>query len=90
MVKKLSTTCGQDATSISPIQVSLQSPSGDRGLNLQVSRNALPCAGCGSKERKIGEGSGPHFASLRCGECDRFIKWIGKSELAKLNQGGQV
>lgn len=28
--------------------------------------------------------------SFVCGECDRFIKWIGKSELAKLNQGGPV
>lgn len=49
----------------------------------------LPCASCGSIERRLGAGKGPHSASLRCGECDRFIKWIGKSELAKLNKGGQ-
>ncbi len=66
----------------------------------RVSPNALPCASCGSTERKLGAGFGPHTAELRCGECDmrsaaakryRFIKWIGKSELAKIqNQGGLV
>jgi hypothetical protein len=51
----------------------------------------LPCQNCGSNERKLGIGKGPHSASLRCGQCDRFIKWIGKSELRKLNQrGGQI
>jgi hypothetical protein len=50
----------------------------------------LPCANCGSTERKLGVGKGPHSASLRCGECDRFIKWIAKAQLAKIqNQGGQ-
>ena len=51
--------------------------------------NSLPCPQCGSQQRKVGAGKAPHYASLRCGECDRFIKWIGKSELVKLNQGGQ-
>ncbi|HEY9795408.1 MAG TPA: hypothetical protein V6D30_07180 [Leptolyngbyaceae cyanobacterium] len=51
--------------------------------------NHLPCASCGSNERKLGAGKGPHTASLRCQECDRFIRWIGKSDLAKIeNQGG--
>lgn len=57
--------------------------------NLQLSRNIIPCAQCGSKSRKLGLGKGPHSACWRCGECDRFIKWIGKVELAKLNEGGQ-
>lgn len=52
--------------------------------------NHLPCESCGSNELRLGTGKGPHSASLRCGQCDRFIKWIGKSELAKLNQGGQI
>jgi hypothetical protein len=66
----------------------------------RVSPNALSCASCGSTERKLGAGKGPHTAELRCGECAmrcekakryRFIKWIGKSELAKIqNQGGLV
>jgi hypothetical protein len=51
--------------------------------------NHLPCSSCGSTERKLGIGKGPHSASLRCAACDRFIKWIAKSELAKIeNQGG--
>lgn len=55
----------------------------------RTSINHLPCVGCGSTSRKLGAGKEPHSASLRCGECDRFIKWVGKSELSKLNQGGQ-
>jgi hypothetical protein len=50
--------------------------------------NHLPCSACGSTHRKLGAGKGPHSASLRCGQCDRFIKWVSKSELEKLNQGG--
>jgi hypothetical protein len=57
----------------------------------RVSPSALPCGNCGSTERKLGAGKGPHTASLKCAACDRFIKWIGKSELAKIqNQGGQI
>jgi hypothetical protein len=60
--------------------------------------NHLPCSSCGSTERKLGIGKGPHLASLRCAACDlrfaaalryRFIRWVGKSELAKI-QGGQA
>ena len=61
--------------------------------------NHLPCASCGSTELKLGAGKEPHTASLLCGKCerrdaasqrDRFIKWIGKSDLAKIeNQGAQ-
>jgi hypothetical protein len=55
----------------------------------QLSSN--PCARCGSKEQRLGIGKGSHQASLRCAGCDHFIKWIGKSELAKIqNQGGQI
>jgi hypothetical protein len=50
-----------------------------------------PCPQCGSQAKKLGVGKGPHSASLRCGECDRFIKWISKAQLIKIqNQGGQV
>ncbi len=62
--------------------------------------NHLACASCGSTERKLGTGKGPHSAELRCGKCDhvalrrrtdRFIRWVAKSELTKIqNQGGQV
>lgn len=52
--------------------------------DLPLSRNIIPCAQCGSKERKLGCGKGPHTASLRCAVCDRFIKWIGKAELGRI------
>ncbi len=64
-----------------------------RASNLQLSRNILPCAQCGSSEHRLGAGKGPHSASLRCAVCDRvallrsadrFIRWIGKSELARI------
>jgi hypothetical protein len=54
----------------------------------RVNPQALPCARCGSTERRLGVGKGPHSASLKCAECDRFIRWVGKNELVKLNQGG--
>ncbi len=55
-----------------------------RASNQQLSRNIMPCAKCGSKERKLGIGKEPHSASLRCAECDRFIKWVSKRELARI------
>lgn len=55
-----------------------------RASNQQLSRNILPCAKCGSSEHRLGAGKGPHSASLRCAGCDRFIKWIGKNELARI------
>jgi hypothetical protein len=70
----------------------LFAPCDNRITNQPVFRanpNYLPCASCGSIERKLGAGKGPHTASLKCAECDRFIKWLGKSELAKI-QGGQA
>ena len=51
----------------------------------RVNPQSLPCASCGSTSRQMGAGKGPHQASLRCGECDRFIKWIGKTELAQFD-----
>lgn len=58
-------------------------PSGHR-----VNPNHLPCNECGSTQRKLGAGRQPREASLLCA-CGKFIKWIGGSELVKLNQGGQ-
>ncbi len=53
--------------------------------------NHEPCPKCGSESQKLGEGRGPHVGCLKCGGCDRFIKWISKAQLIKIqNQGGQV
>lgn len=55
--------------------------------------NHLPCASCGSIERKLGAGRGPGEASLLC-QCGKFIRWIGGSELnaiaSQLNQAQGV
>lgn len=59
----------------------------------------IPGAGCASTSRRIGTGKCPPSANLRCGQCEsvarrltaeHLSKWIGKTELAKLNQGGQL
>ena len=33
----------------------------------------------------IGQGKGPHAASTRCGECDRFTGWVSKAVAESLN-----
>jgi len=40
------------------------------------------CKHCGSGETKIEKGKPPHLASLICADCDRWIKWLSKKELA--------
>lgn len=35
-----------------------------------------PCRACGSTQTTVGPGKGPHAASLRCGDCDAFVKWL--------------
>ncbi len=48
--------------------------------------NRSHCQRCDSSETKLGAGKAPHTASLVCAECDRWIKWVGKKELAKLGE----
>lgn len=62
--------------------------------NRRLSRSnpqSRACPECGSQERKLGVGKGPHSASLLC-ECGKFVKWVGKRELialaAQLNKEG--
>jgi hypothetical protein len=78
-----------DTSIFSPFQFSLH-----RG-----NQSHIPDARCGSTSRRMGTKKEPPSENLRCGQCDskalrltaeRFIKWIGKTELAKLNQGGQL
>jgi hypothetical protein len=42
------------------------------------------CPHCASTTALIGPGAGPHAARLTCSECDRFIRWVGKRELAAI------
>lgn len=51
------------------------------------------CPKCKSEYGVFGEGKGPHYASLYCGCCGRFIKWMPKPRIkqndsAQLNNGG--
>ncbi len=49
--------------------------------------NLYKCPKCNGTEAKLGDGKPPHSASLRCANCNRWIKWIGKAELkARLAQ----
>jgi hypothetical protein len=69
-----------------------QSPRGGyppQGLSRR-NPNAIPCSDCGSTERKVGADKAPGEASLLC-ECGKFLRWINKSELAKITgeQGGR-
>lgn len=38
----------------------------------------LRCQNCRSADLQIGEGVGPHFASLVCGHCGRRLRWLSK------------
>jgi hypothetical protein len=42
------------------------------------------CQRCYGTATKLGAGKAPHTASLLCADCGRWIKWVGKTELAKL------
>lgn len=52
--------------------------------DLPSSRSTIPCCQCSSTFGELGVGKRPHSASLRCGMCNRFVKWIGKAELGRI------
>lgn len=45
-------------------------------LTLQKLEQA--CLSCDTTMGYQAAGTGPHWAALRCAECDRFIKWLPK------------
>lgn len=47
-------------------------PSPDQAENI----TSHPCPRCGSNKAIQTSGVGPHYAALRCGSCDRFLKWL--------------
>jgi hypothetical protein len=65
-------------TQASTDQYTTQSPLGD-----------CSCQRCGSTATKLGAGKAPHTASLLCADCGKWIKWVGKAELAKLTGGAR-
>jgi endogenous inhibitor of DNA gyrase (YacG/DUF329 family) len=83
MEKKVFNTCDNCITSL---------------VQISTSKSHAPCPRCGSNHRSLGASGSSHFCSLLCALCalpeaaaqsSRFIRWIGKSELVKIqNQGG--
>jgi hypothetical protein len=50
------------------------------GLPIKLERTIDgPCAVCGETAVIIGEGAGPHVASLHCAGCDRHRGWLSKA-----------
>lgn len=47
------------------------------------------CPKCSSHKQVIGPGKGPHKASIRCGICNAFIKWVSQSD-ADIKANGKV
>lgn len=44
-----------------------------------LSSGALACVSCGYVgQPKIEAGTGPHHQKASCGQCGRFLKWLGK------------
>jgi len=58
-------------------------------ISLTDNDNRPDCPKCNSTATKLGAGKGPHTASLSCAGCNRWIKWIGKAELAKFTGGAK-
>jgi hypothetical protein len=50
------------------------------GLRIRLKRTIdVPCGACGETVVVIGQGAGPHAASLHCGSCDRHRGWLPKA-----------
>ena len=50
------------------------------GLRVRLERTVdTPCVTCGETVVVIGEGAGPHAASLRCAGCDRHRGWLPRT-----------
>lgn len=66
----------------------------DKSITVQpafrTNPNHLACASCDSTEWRLGTDKGSHSASLRCGECDLFIRSIGRSDLSKIEKLGAL
>jgi hypothetical protein len=50
------------------------------GLKIRLRRTIdVPCGECGETVVVIGDGAGPHIASLRCAACNRHRGWLPKT-----------
>jgi hypothetical protein len=49
------------------------------GLRIRLERTIdVPCGVCGHMVVVIGQGAGPHVASLHCAACERHRGWLPK------------
>ena len=46
------------------------------------------CPDCGSNIHRVSVGTGPHAAVVRCSKCDRWSRWMSKSQLLSLLRKG--
>jgi hypothetical protein len=50
------------------------------GLRIRLRRSFdMPCCVCGETDVVIGQGTGPHAASLHCASCGRHRGWLPKA-----------
>lgn len=56
------------------------------GDSPKTALSTQPCQKCGSESLKLGAGKAPHSASLLCGECGKWVKWVGKKDLAEIEK----
>jgi hypothetical protein len=57
------------------------------GLRVRLDRTIdVPCITCGETVVVIGEGTGPHAASLRCSNCDRHRGWLPRAIASFLSE----
>jgi hypothetical protein len=49
-------------------------------------RGICNCQHCDSTNLKIGVGKAHHLASLKCGNCNRFLKWVSEAQLQVLRE----
>lgn len=48
------------------------------------------CKSCSSENLEIREGAGPHAAKVVCGDCGSFQKWLSRSLVEQLRDGGLI
>ena len=57
------------------------------GLRVRLERTIdVPCAACGETVVVIGQGAGPHVASLHCASCDRHRGWLPETVASFLRE----
>jgi phage FluMu protein Com len=48
------------------------------------------CPRCQCNDVIVGHGSGPHYASLRCAQCNQFLRWVSESYYKALTENASL